>query len=166
MKKPLVVYYSFSGSTKALAEEIARQTGADIWELIPKKPYDFSYNTASKEARNEIARGYCPELLGGLGPIDQYDVIFIGSPNWFKSIAPPVLSFLKQHDFSKKTVVSFCTHGGVGFGDIERRIAEECVGANLHTGLSVAGEPDKERVSKWLKSIGFAAKEGASRAGN
>lgn len=78
--------------------------------------YSFDYNTAAKEVRNQIARGFCPTLISGNQSIGDYETIFIGPPNWFKTIAPPVTSFLSHHDFTGKTVIPFCTHGGSGFG--------------------------------------------------
>jgi flavodoxin len=63
-------------------------------------------------------RGFCPKLKFGDEPIDDYNTIFIGSPNWFRTLAPPVMSFLRKHDFSGKTVMPFCTHGGGGFVSI------------------------------------------------
>jgi len=89
--KPLIVYYSYSGITKRLAEDIALITDGDLRELKPQKPYSFSYNTAVKEARKEIENGYCPPLIEGTEPIDNSGVIFIGSPNWLKTFAPYVL---------------------------------------------------------------------------
>ena len=93
-------------NTANLALEIAIQTGGDIRELVPDKNYSFDYNTAAKEVRSEIDRGFCPKLISGNEPIDDYETIFIGTPNWFKTLAPPVLSFLRQHDFTGKTVNS------------------------------------------------------------
>ena len=113
---PLVVYYSYSGITRRLAEDIALITDGNLRELKPQKPYSFSYNTAVKEAREEIEKGYCPPLLQGAEAIENTDVIFIGSPNWLKTFAPPVLSFLRAVDLSGKTIIPFCTHGGGGFG--------------------------------------------------
>lgn len=153
MEKILVVYYSYSGNTKALANKIAHITGADIVELLPEKTYSFHYNTASKEVRNEIERGYCPQLISETREIDAYDIIFIGSPNWFKSIAPPVLSFLRSYDFAGKTVVPFCTHGGGEFGNIEIRIAEECANSVLLPGFSAFGDIENIDLTNWLNSI-------------
>ena len=116
--KPLIVYYSYSGITKRLAEDIALITDGDLRELKPQKTYSFSYNTAVKEARKEIEKGYCPPLIEGTEPIGNSGVIFIGSPNWLKTFAPPVLSFLRKVDLSGKTIIPFCTHGGGGFGRI------------------------------------------------
>lgn len=64
-------------------------------------------------------RGFCPKLISGNELTNDYRIIFIGTPNWFKTFAPPVMSFLKQHDFTGKIVIPFCTHGGGGFGQIE-----------------------------------------------
>lgn len=153
MSKFLVVYYSFSGATRTFANEIARLTKGDVRELIPQRPYDFSYNTASKEVRNEIARGYCPKLIAGNEPLDAYEIILVGTPNWFRSMAPPLLSFFRSHDFSNKVVVPFCTHGGGGFGTIEQKVAEECQGAIIRPGLAAMGTLPPEKIENWLKTI-------------
>lgn len=155
MKDTLIVYYSLFETTKNLALEIAKQTGGTIRELIPDKKYSFDYNTACKEARNEISRGFCPKLLSGKESIDDYKTIFIGSPNWFKTFAPPVMSFLRQHNFSGKTVIPFCTHGGGGFSRIEDDIAKECSESIILPGIAVNGIVDPEQVASWLDSLGF-----------
>ena len=73
--KPLIVYYSYSGITKRLAEDIALITDGELRELKPEKPYSFSYNTAIKELRQEIDREYCPPLIEGLESVDDAEVI-------------------------------------------------------------------------------------------
>lgn len=155
MKRTLVAQYSFSGNTRALAEQIAEAVSGTLLDIKPEKTYSFDYNTATKEARSEIVRGFCPRLISGNESIDEYDIVFIGTPNWFKSIAPPVLTFLRGHDFTGKVVVPFCTHGGGGFGEIERRIAEECPGAKLLSGLA-ATEADPAKIAEWLADIGLS----------
>lgn len=155
MNNTLIVYYSLFHNTRNFAAEIAKQTGGTLRELIPEKNYTFDYNTAVKEARNEISRGYCPRLIAGNESIEEYQTIFIGSPNWFKTLAPPVMSFLRQHSFEGKTVVPFCTHGGGGFGEIEAAIARECRKAIILPGLEVNGTAAPEEVKKWLEAIGY-----------
>ncbi len=140
-------------NTKNLALEIAKQTGGTLRELIPENNYSFDYNTAAKEVRNQITRGFCPKLIFGNESIDEYRTIFIGTPNWFKTIAPPVLSFLRQHDFADKTVVPFCTHGGGGFGEIENDIAKECSKSRILPGIAVNGAIIPEEVTNWLEAI-------------
>jgi flavodoxin len=150
--KTLVVFYSFSHTTEKLAAEIARQTGGDLRPLIPVTPYAFDYNTAAKQARQEIERGFCPKLVSGLEPVDAYGRIFIGSPNWFKTFAPPVLSFLRGADLAGKTIIPFCTHGGGGFGRMESDIAKECPRSKILAGYAGIVEPGE--VTAWLERIG------------
>ncbi len=149
--KILIVYYSFSGTTVRLAEEIARQTGGDLRALVPMTPYTFDFNTAARQARQEIERGYCPKLSSGLEPVDGYGNIFIGSPNWFKTFAPPVLSFLRGVKLTGKTVIPFCTHGGGGFGRMETEIAKECPGARLLPGFAGSASFTAAEVTTWLR---------------
>ncbi len=155
MNKTLIVYYSLFQNTKNLALEIAKQTGGTLRELIPEKNYSFDYNTAAKEVRNQISRGFCPKLISGNESIDDYQIIFIGTPNWFKTLAPPVMSFLKQHDFTGKTVIPFCTHGGGGFCEIENDIARECSKSIILPGIAVKGAAASEEVINWLEQIGY-----------
>ncbi|MGI1659135.1 MAG: flavodoxin [Desulfitobacterium sp.] len=153
MNDTLIVYYSLFGNTKNLALEIAKQTGGTIRELVPDKKYSFDYNTAAKEVRNEISRGFCPKLIRGNESIDGYQTIFIGTPNWFKTVAPPVLSFLKQFDFTGKTVIPFCTHGGGGFCQIEDDIVKECPKATILPGIATNGSVDSEDITRWLETV-------------
>lgn len=155
MNKTLIVYYSLFQNTANLALEIAIQTGGTIRELIPDKNYSFDYNTAAKEVRNQISRGFCPKLISGSEQIDDYQTIFVGSPNWFKTLAPPVMSFLKQHNFEGKTVIPFCTHGGGGFGQIENDVAKECSKSIILPGIVVNGTVTSEEVTNWLRTIGY-----------
>ena len=150
--KPLIVYYSYSGITRRLAEDIALITDGNLRELKPQKPYSFSYNTAVKEARAEIEKGYCPPLLQGAEPIEDTDVIFVGSPNWLKTFAPPVLSFLRSVDLSGKTIIPFCTHGGGGFGRMIEDYKRECKNSIIKDGIALRGDYHFDELEKWLEN--------------
>ena len=150
--KPLIVYYSYSGITRRLAEDIALITDGNLRELKPQKPYSFSYNTAVKEARAEIEKGYCPPLLQGAEPIEDTDVIFVGSPNWLKTFAPPVLSFLRSVDLSGKTIIPFCTHGGGGFGRMIEDYKRECKNSIIKDGIALRGDYSFDELEKWLEN--------------
>ena len=150
--KPLIVYYSYSGITRRLAEDIALITDGSLRELKPQKPYSFSYNTAVKEARAEIEKGYCPPLLQGAEPIEDTDVIFVGSPNWLKTFAPPVLSFLRSVDLSGKTIIPFCTHGGGGFGRMIEDYKRECKNSIIKDGIALRGDYSFDELEKWLEN--------------
>jgi flavodoxin len=155
MGKSLIVYYSFSKNTKRLAEEIARQTGGELRELVPEKPYSFDYNTAVKQIRYELEHEFCPRLISGEEPIGVYDYIFIGSPNWLKSFAPPILSFLRHTDLAGKTIIPFCTNGGGGFGKMEQNIIKELPESKFLSGLETTGTFESQQISDWLKKIGL-----------
>jgi flavodoxin len=157
--KTLIVYYTFSHTTEKLAEEIARQTGGDLRPLLPVTPYAFDYNTAAKQARQEIERGFCPKLVTGLEPVDGYGRIFIGSPNWFKTFAPPELTFLRGTDLAGKTVIPFCTHGGGGFGHMEADFVRECPRSKLLAGFAGTSSFASGEVTAWLEKIGLDGKE-------
>lgn len=155
MNNILIVYYSLFHNTANLALEIAVQTGGTLRELIPDTNYSFEYNTAAKELRDQISRGFCPKLISGNEPIDGYETVFIGSPNWFKTLAPPVMSFLRLNDFTGKTIIPFCTHGGGGFGQIANDIAKECPKSKILPGIAVTGTVTSEEVTNWLKMIEY-----------
>ncbi|WKY45119.1 flavodoxin [Eubacteriaceae bacterium ES2] len=153
MTKPLIVYYSRFKSTEKLALEIAVLTDGVLMELIPENDYSFNYNTAVKEVRSQIERGFCPPLKPINESIEGYQTIFIGSPNWLKKLAPPVKTFLKQYDFSGKTIIPFCTHGGGGFGDIEKDIAEICQLSEIKSGFASTSMVETELLENWLSSL-------------
>jgi len=155
MQHVLVAYYSLFGNTASFAETIALHTGGALLRIVPDQAYSFDYNTAAKEVRNEIARGFCPTLKSGNESVEAYDTLFIGTPNWFKTVAPPVLSFLRSHSLKNKTVIPFCTNGGGGFGNIEAAIRAECAECTMLPGLAVTGTVTTDTVIAWLKSIGY-----------
>ena len=150
--RPLVVYYSYSGITRRLAEDIALITDGELRELKLQKPYSFSYNTAVKEVREEIEKGYCPHLTEGAEAIENAEMIFIGSPNWLKTFAPPVLSFLRTVDLSEKTIIPFCTHGGGGFGRMIEDYKKECGNSTIKDGIALKGDYSFDQLKLWLDS--------------
>ena len=151
---PLIVYYSYSGITRRLAEDIALITGGDLRELEPEKPYSFSYGTAVKAVRAQIESGHCPPLRRGLEDIDGVGTVFIGSPNWLKTFAPPVLSFLRAVDLSGKTIIPFCTHGGGGFGHMLEDYKRECTASDVREGLALTGTYSFDELQEWLEANG------------
>ena len=150
--KLLIAYYSYSGITKRLAEDIALVTDGELRELKPQKPYSFSHNTAVKEARYEIENKHCPPLIEGAEPVGEAEVIFIGSPNWLKSFAPPVLTFLKTVDLSGKILIPFCTHGGGGFGRMMQDYKNECNNSIIKDGLALEGDYSFDELQNWLNN--------------
>lgn len=111
--KTLIVYFSFTaGNTKRIAEEIQKATGGDILRLETVKPYPSDYDTAVKQGNDEVKRGFKPELKPfGVNPKD-YDRIIVGTPTWWYKMAPAVLTFLSETDFTDKIVIPYMTNAG------------------------------------------------------
>ena len=156
--KVLIAYFSWSGNTRGIAKEIQRQTGADILELEPVHPYSNDYNTVLMEAQADQHAGARPALLNLPESIDEYDVILLGYPNWWASIPMPVATFLEAYDFSGKTIVPFCSHGGGRFGQSLTAIAKLAPDAVLGEGLSIhysGGASMAGNVTAWLAANGI-----------
>lgn len=156
MKKGLVVYYSWSSKTHQLAKKIAEECNGTLFEILTKEPYTKDYNALTRQAKKEIQEGYLPELMEN-HEIDEYDTIFIGSPNWWGTMSPPIMSFIKKHDFSGKTVIPFCTHGGGGqqrvLTDIQAACKKENTKIGLYLSSSEVNTSDKT-IKEWIKNLG------------
>lgn len=155
-KKILVAYFSHSGNTRVIAEQIKNATGGDIFEIQPVKDYPRDYQTVVDQARKEISSNYKPALKAKVKNIESYDVIFIGSPCWWSTIAPPVATFLSIYNLSGKTIVPFMTHEGSGMGHSVSDIKKLCPKSTVLEGLPVRGSSVKSAqndVKKWLREI-------------
>jgi flavodoxin len=152
--KLLVIYYSHSGNTREIAHQIHQMVGGDIMEIQPVEPYPDDYNKVVKQAKAELNSGYNPPLKTNVENIGSYDVIFLGSPNWCQTIAPPVQSFLSQTDLSGKTIVPFITHGGGGSGRSVADIAALCQESTILDALVVQGGTSGKMAStEWLSKF-------------
>ena len=155
----LVAYYSWSesGNTKYAAEQIRKAAGGELFEIKPKNAYPKDYNACLAQAQKEIRDGVRVELANEPVDFKKYDVIFIGSPNWFGTIAPPAASFLASADLAGKTVIPFFTYGSGGMQNCERdakKLAEKAkavLPAKAIRGASVR-EADKE-IAGWVGSM-------------
>jgi len=155
-KKILVAYFSHTGNTRQLAAQIQQALQCDIFEIIPEKPYPNDYDSCVNQAKTEIKAAYKPALKTHLENMDAYDVIFVGSPCWWHTIAPPVASFLAENDFHGKSIAPFMTHEGSGLGVSMEDIQKRCPGAKVLQGLPRRGCKVKnagEEVSAWLKKL-------------
>lgn len=156
-KKMLVAYFSHSGNTRTVAEQIREATGADIFEIEPAAAYPTNYQAVVDQAKKEVNSGFKPALKSKPENLGKYDIIFVGSPCWWYTIAPPVATFLSSYDLSGKTIAPFMTHEGSRMGHSEADIKKLCAGATLLPGLPVRGGSVQEaapEVAKWLRRIG------------
>lgn len=152
----IVVYFSWSGNTEAVAKEIQNQTGADIFKIIPVKAYSSNYNEVVDYAKKEQGENARPEISGKIDNINQYDVIYFGFPNWWGDMPMIMYSFLDDYDLSGKTIVPFVTSGGSGFSNTINTIKKMEPGATVLNGLSLGSSQAKNSagdVEKWLKEL-------------
>ena len=151
-KKILVAYFSWSGNTKAIAEKIHAQTGGDIFRIEPVTPYPEDYNeTAYGIAKEQKDKTIHPPIKNT--DVAPYDVVFVGTPAWWYTMAPPVMTFLEQNNFEGKTIIPFITHGGGGSYTIDKDMAKLAKGAKVFTPFVVANRgnagTDKD-IAEWL----------------
>ncbi|MDR2366567.1 MAG: flavodoxin [Deltaproteobacteria bacterium] len=156
--KILVAYFSWSGNTRGIAQQIQQQTGGDIFEIVPSRAYSTNYNTVLDEALRGQRDQARPPLKNRVENMGQYDVIFIGYPNWWASIPMPVATFLESYDFTGKTVVPFCSHGGGLLGQSVAAIAKLSPNSKILEALSVhytGGRSLNSDITAWLNKIGL-----------
>jgi len=161
--KKLVVYFSRTGEnsnkgqievidkgyTEIVAEKIASFTGADLFKLEPVEPYPFKYDECVKRAKEEGFVEYKNKDIS----LDEYDTIFIGFPNWWRSYPRIVATFIKDHNFVGKTVVPFCTNEEGEFGYALSELQSAVKGAVIRQGLAMRGYDTAdcdEKVKDWL----------------
>lgn len=160
-KKILVVYYSISnGNTKQMAERVKEAVGADIAPIETVTPYTGSYNEIVEQGQLEVNRGYEPEIKPlKVNPAD-YDVIILGTPTWWYTMAPAMRTFLKSCNWTGKTVIPFQTHGGWP-GHVLKDMKAVCRGADFCHEMKIQFDssggaelvtPDKE-IGTWIEEI-------------
>lgn len=135
--KVLVLYYSQAGTTKAVAEEIASQTGADICSYDVEQTYDGNYDETIRRCLEERASGFVPTLKPLDCDLSKYDVVFLGYPIWFGTYAPPVKALLAAVSFEGKTVVPFCSFGSGGLEASTAQLREALPGIEIKDGYGV-----------------------------
>lgn len=154
------VGYIEKGNTHIVAEMIAARTGADLFRIETVKPYPASYDSCIEVARHEKQSDARPPVKGDIR-VEDYDVIYLGYPNWWGEMPMAVYTFIEKHNWQGKTIVPFCTHEGSGLSSTERRIQSACPGGKVLKGLAVRGstaqhEPETARkaVQAWLEKLG------------
>lgn len=134
--KTLILFYSYGGNTRKIAEMIQQEIGGDLFEIETVKPYVGSYNDVINQGQKEIECGFMPEIKPLTVNLSEYDHVIIGSPVWWYTFAPAIKTFLQEYDLSGKMIYPYATNGGwIGhtFKDFER----DCKGAKVQKGLNV-----------------------------
>ena len=154
----LIVYFSWSGHTRRVANFIHELTGSDIVEIEVQEPYSSVYNEVTARARYELDNDIRPALVTRVENMADYDTLIVGTPIWSSRLAPPVKSFLASYDLSGKKILPFCTHGGSGTAQSVNNMREVCPNSEFLQPLAVSGSQaasSRSAVEQWLKNVGI-----------
>ena len=154
----LIAYFSHSGNTRTAAKNIQTALGCnvDLFDIKPVKDYPANYNACVSQAKRECSNQFKPELQSTLDNIDKYEYIFVGTPNWWHTIAPPVLTFLSTYNFNDKVIIPFITHGGGGIANCQVDMQKVCPDSKyIKPGVFYGNINSKVRdeIMKWINEI-------------
>lgn len=157
--KKLVVFYSYTGHTKMIAEKIQQKLNCDILEIKPVKPYSTDYQTVVDEEQNNSSVGKTPDIQKIDKNLNDYDEIIIGTPVWWYTIAPVIRTFLTQNDLSNKTIKPFATNAG-WLGHTFQEIQKLCPNSKVDKGMNIVFESysdnlvtSPDEIEKWIDEL-------------
>ena len=148
------------GITEVIADIIAENIEADVFEIVTEEPYPSDYDGTVEQAKEEQNVDARPELATHIENIEDYDIIILGYPNWWGTIPMPVYTFIEEYDLSSKTIIPFVTHEGSGIGNSVLDIKNACRNSDIVKpfairGSNVSRDDTKADVIQWLEEIGM-----------
>ena len=156
MKKTLVAYFSASGVTGSVAENLANGIGADLFEIVPEKPYtnaDLDWQNSRSRSSVEMKDRNCrPTIASKAADMAQYAVVFVGFPIWWYREPTIIDTFMESYDFSGKTIVPFATSGGSGLGEAPRNMQALAKGANVVNGKRFSVTVSAQELKAWAEA--------------
>lgn len=164
-KKVLVAYYSATGSTRSVAEMIADNLEADIFEITPVEEYtseDLNWNNENSRVyveHNDPDLRHVELVTAEVENFEDYDIVFIGYPIWWGEAPRIVSTFVESYDFSGKTIVPFCTSGGSGMGSSATNLEQLTSGAEWLSGERLSGSDSQDTVMEWVNGLGLNFEE-------
>lgn len=167
MSRAVVIYYSRAdenyvsgdikvlekGNTEIAAEIISKAAKADCFKIEQAEPYAFSYNECIEQARIDQRENNRPEIINYPESIDEYDIVYLGYPNYWSTMPMAMFTLLEKFDFSGKTIKPFCTHEGSGMGNSIEDIKRLCPTAQIADGLALLGSGvsrAEDRIKEWI----------------
>ena len=157
-EKVLIIYYSLSGRTKAVAERLQSETGAELYEIQTVKTYPSSYPGVYDEPKRELEQNDLPDLRSSPPDMSSYDLILVGAPVWWYTVPTPLMKFLQDADFAGKRVASFCTYDST-LGQYHPHFVQQVKNAEVREGISLSYPhriPEREldeRLNNWLRTV-------------
>ena len=143
-----MAYFSYTGTTRKVANEISQKTNGDLFEIEPQEDYGNLYLESNFEIRNNER----PTLKNQVENIDDYDIIFVGYPVWFHATPAPINTFLESYDLQGKLIIPFCTSGESDIDETMPTFLNSC------KNLAVYGQKrisDHQQIDTWLQELGI-----------
>ena len=158
MSKKLVSYFSCTGTTRRVAENLAEAIDGDLYEISPLKPYTSDdLNWRNKNSRTSLEMNHNderPEINGKVSNMEEYDTVFLGFPIWWYTAPRIINTFLESYDFSGKTIVVFYTSGGSGLGNTISDLKQSCSNnVNFIEGKRFGRNASVEELKLWANSL-------------
>ena len=154
MSKILITYFSASGVTARVSQNIADKIGADTFEIRPKKRYtDADLNWHDKNSRSSIEmenKSSRPEIEGTVSKLHDYNIVMIGFPVWWYTLPTIINTFIESLDLTGKILIPFCTSGGTGIEGCENDLRKAYTNYTWKKGKRLTGREDKEFLAKWI----------------
>ncbi|WP_286032823.1 flavodoxin [Brachyspira pilosicoli] len=147
------------GNAELIANWIAEETGGDLFSIKTQNKYSSDYDECLNQARKERDNNERPALVERVNNIDDYDVIFLGFPNWWYTCPMAVFTFVESYDLSGKTIIPFCTHGTGGLSrtirDLKNLLPDNCEVLEPIGVYRPEVKNSKSRVLDWLRKLGY-----------
>ena len=157
MSKKLVVYFSASGTTAAVAKTLAEAADADLYEIKPQVPYTRTdLDWTNKKSRSSVEmndKSSRPALADKNAPVEDCDTVFLGFPIWWYTAPTIVNTFLESYNFTGKTIILFATSGGSGLGRSASDLKTSAPGAVIRDGKLLNGRQTRESLAAWVNSL-------------
>ena len=163
--KILIAYYSRTGNTRDLANQIHQSVGGDVFEVRTVHSYPKEYRATTDQAKREQEAHFRPQLTAEVQGMDSYEVVFIGYPNWWGTLPMALFSFLEKYNFSGKTLIPFSTHEGSHLGRSVDDMRALCPKSKILDGIALRGgnnstvrtDSARREVVGWLRKSGMTA---------
>jgi flavodoxin len=157
MSKTAVVFYTYTNNTMKIAEMIKDKVGADIIQIDTVTPYSGNYDEVVALAKKEVNAGFKPPIQAMDSPLDEYDTIILGTPVWWYTMAPAVLTFLTETNLKDKRVIPFATNAG-WLGHTFQDIKKHCPESEVINEMSIEFLEDtlkttRKDLDKWIESF-------------
>ena len=157
-RKAVVAYFSATGTTKRVAENLAKATDAVIYEIKPAVPYtDADLNWRDSNSRSSVEmndKTSRPEMAADNFSVKEYDTVYLGFPIWWGTAPHIVETFLEKHDFTGKTIILFATSGSSSMGNTDKDLKPSVApSAKIIKGKTLNGNPSVEELKAWVDTL-------------